>query len=123
MNLSETLSNPRFQGNVYFNSIMTGFSEVFGNLITVPVIRAIGVKKTAILFNLIAGASMITTLVMLEADPNRLRKSSKMHNNSPRHSFKSREVSHNSPKASYPPATSMSKTQHNHTKVSSGIKP
>ena len=60
-----------FQGNVYFNSIMTGFSEVFGNLITIPVIRAIGVKKTAILFNLIAGVSMILTLVMLEADPNR----------------------------------------------------
>ena len=50
---------------------MTGFSEVFGNLITIPVIKAIGVKKTAISFNLIAGVSMIVTLVMLEVDPQR----------------------------------------------------
>ena len=50
---------------------MTGFSEVFGNLITIPVIRAIGVKKTAISFNFIAGISMIVTLVMLEMDSNR----------------------------------------------------
>ena len=58
-------------GNVYFNSIITGFSEVLGNLITIPVIRFIGLKKTAISFNLVAGISMITTLVMLEIDPKR----------------------------------------------------
>ena len=58
-------------GNVYFNSIITGFSEVLGNLITIPVIRFIGLKKTAILFNLIAGISMITTLAMLETDRKR----------------------------------------------------
>ena len=60
-----------FLGNVYFNSMITGFSEVLGNLITIPVIRFIGLKKTAISFNLVAGISMITTLVMLEIDPKR----------------------------------------------------
>ena len=60
-----------FSGNVYYNSIMQGFSEVFGNLISIPFVKYIGVKKTGILFNAVAGLSMILTIIMLEVDPKR----------------------------------------------------
>ena len=61
----------RLPGNLYYNSIITGFSEVFGNVITLPFIKLIGVKKTAICLNFIAGISMIVTLVLLEMDSTR----------------------------------------------------
>ena len=50
---------------------MQGFSEVFGNLISIPFVKFIGVKKTAILFNAVAGLSMVVTVVMLEIDEKR----------------------------------------------------
>ena len=50
---------------------MQGFSEVFGNLISIPFVKYIGVKKTGILFNAVAGLSMILTIIMLEVDPKR----------------------------------------------------
>ena len=50
---------------------MQGFSEVFGNLISIPFVKYIGVKKTGVLFNAVAGLSMILTIIMLEVDPKR----------------------------------------------------
>ena len=50
---------------------MTGFSEMIGNVISIPVVKYIGVKKTGILFNVVAGVSMIVTVILLEVDPKR----------------------------------------------------
>ena len=50
---------------------MQGFSEAFGNLISIPFVKHFGVKTTGILFNAVAGLSMILTIIMLEVDSNR----------------------------------------------------
>lgn len=51
--------------------MLTAISEIFGNLITIPAIPKFGLKKTAIIFNIIAGSLMLSTLGMLEVDPAR----------------------------------------------------
>ena len=55
-------------GNIYFNNILTGFAELLGNIITIPIIKYIGLKKTAISFNIIAGITMLITLTLFEKD-------------------------------------------------------
>ena len=60
-----------FLGNIYFNSIILGFCELCGNLISIPVVKYIGVKRTGIMFNLIAGVALTVTAILLEIDPKR----------------------------------------------------
>ena len=56
--------------------MLTAVSEIFGNLITIPAIPRFGLKKTAIIFNIIAGSLMLTTLGMLEIGSTRFVKES-----------------------------------------------
>ena len=60
-----------FLGNIYLNNVLTGFAELIGNLITIPVIRYIGLRKTTLTLNLLAGAFMFLTLGLLRADSTR----------------------------------------------------
>ena len=58
-------------GNIYLNNVLTGFAELIGNLITIPVIRYIGVRKTTLTFNIFAGIFMFLTLGLLSANTSR----------------------------------------------------
>ena len=60
----------KLPGNIYFNSCFTGLAELIGSLVTFPLVRRFGLKKTSMGLNLAAGCFMLLAMGLLQLKSN-----------------------------------------------------